>query len=82
MERSWASERGLVWGPHGLRPPTEAELRARDPERIGILRAIHAMTLLGVEPWNEPLRLHSLVGLNSLFEATFGRGLRRADHQE
>ena len=59
------------------RPPTAAEKRARDPERIGILRAIHAMTLLGVEPWNEPLRLGSLVGLNRLFEATFGRSLRR-----
>ena len=35
------------------------------------------MTLLGVEPWNEPLRLGSLVGLNRLFEATFGRSLRR-----
>ena len=34
------------------------------------------MTLLGVEPWNEPLRLNSLAGLTRLFEASFGDRFR------
>jgi len=40
--------------------------------------AFCAMLLLGVEPWNEPLRVHSLAGVADLLEASFGYRFRRS----